>query len=383
MSTLNVLKFDEFYALLQDYISHPMKNGCLGIMGAPGTAKTAGVEFGVAATGKGLSYVPAPLVTPGELLGVGFPTEDRKFTDFLPSRLVLEENVLFVDELPNAPRSTMNVMNRILLNGELYNRKFPQARIWAGNPVTVSQMAEVLPEILVNKSVMFSMDYRYSDLVHFGLNEGYEVVHPVVTAFVAETRDRYLQVKAFTPLQHDGVATPAPGEPFPSPRSFVDLLTDALIRLERGVLAGDVYRAAYATIGAESGKAFGDYYTMSAYLPRASRILAGSNEEFPAKAYIEGKIMGSIQMMAIYMLLAAAHSDKELANACEWVYEKVKAEEFGQEILRVFTAAIHQSRFRMKATSICRGVGERVFGKEVYLPFIKSMLEKDQAAGVF
>lgn len=380
--TLNTLKFSELFATLKDYISHPPRTRCLGILGAPGTGKTDGVEAAAELMGKPLSYVNAPLITPGDLLGAAFPSPDRQWTDFLPSRLLMEDSVLFIDELPNSNHATMNAMNRVLLNGELYGRRFREARIWAGNPSTTSSVAEILPEILINKSTIFVVDYQYSDLLDFALNAGSGRLHPVVAAFIAETRNRYLQVKAYTPYQLEGVATPAPGDPFPSPRSYENL-SDDLRRVEARRVPFDVYRAAYATIGAEAGGAFGDFYTVAEYLPSVQRILAGSNPRFPEAAFVDGKVITTLQIMCLYSILAAVQDEAELSSSCRWVFHNVKIGLFGQELLRTFTTVLMNSRFKDKFTTVCCEVGMTIFGKDQYQKFVSDLIRQDVEVGAF
>jgi hypothetical protein len=344
----NILKYSNLQGLIKDYIQHPPKKGCVGLIGAPGIGKTAGIESMADDLNKKLSYVACPLFTPGDVLGAAWEKNNK--TVFLPTEALDEDAVIFFDELANADRSMQNIANRILLDGELNGRRFKQARFFASNPTSCSEMAEPIPNILVNKTNLYTVDYRWDDMISFITGPHRPNIHPIVAAFIAETKDQFLQVKDWTPLKHGGVATPEVGMPFPSPRAYCDLLSDALYRIDRGLTEITVFDAAYASIGAIAGKAFGDYAVTYKYLPRLSRILAGDYQDFPDSALQGGVALLPLQMMAMFGLLGAAENKAQFGHAVSWIFEQTNKGTLTKDLIRSFAAycrqGVHKEYYR-------------------------------------
>lgn len=379
---LNVIKFDKIQSLIREVISNPMDFGCVGLCGSPGIGKTQVIEDTCAKLKKGLSYVNCNLVSPGDLLGAAFPSSDRTRTEFLPTDMLDENNVIFFDEIANGSRELMNLANRVLLSGEMNRRRFKEARLCAYNPTTVSEMAEELPTILVNKAMLMVVDYRFEDFLRYALGEGYKKIHPGVAAFIAETKDAYLQVKDYTPLKHDGVATPAPGTPFPSPRSY-ELFSGMFKRVETGALDLNSYEVAYSTIGGEAGKKLADYLVCSKYLCSTQKILSGTDEDFPEEAFVDGALMTPIMYMQLYNILAGISGKREMESAAKWVFTKSKAGVMGTETLKVFATALQESRFKDSFASVVGGVGKEILGDKAFSQFMIGTISRDLAAGKF
>jgi len=378
----NVIKFSQVSSLVKEIVAHPMDFGCVGFVGAPGVGKTQVIEDVCAAKKKALSYINCSLVGPGELLGAAFPSEDRRYTDFLPTRMLDEESVIFFDELANGSRELMNLANRVLLSGELNGRRFKQARLFACNPTTVSELAENLPTILVNKAFLEVVDYRWDDFNRYALNEGHKKIHPGVAAFIQETKDACLQVKDYTPMRHDGVEAPEPGNPFPSPRSY-ELFSGMMRRIESGALDLTSYDAAYATVGAVAGKKLADYLTCAKYLPKTPKILAGEDEIFPEEAYIDGNVMTPIQMMTLYNIMAGIQNKTEMAAGSRWLFNQVKHKVLGTELLKTFAAALQESRFKDVFPAVVGEVGKDVLGGAEFSKFMIGAIARDLSAGKF
>lgn len=382
LTPMNVIRFDKVASLVKEVMANPMDFGCVGLCGAPGIGKTKIIEQTAAKLKKGLSYINCTLVSPGDLLGAAFPSTDRKFTDFLPTRMLEENNVLFWDELANASREIMNLANRTMLDGELNGRRFKEARFFAYNPTSVSEMAEELPTILVNKASIFIVDYRYEDFLRFALNEGHKVIHPGVAAFVQEYKDSFLMVKDYTPLKHDGIELPIPGSPFPSPRAY-ELFSGLYKRVESGALDLNTYEVAYSTIGSIAGKKLADYLVCARYLPRVSKILAGDAEVFPEEAYVDGAVITPISMMTLYNILGGISNKSEMENGSKWLFQMVKNNVLGTELLKTYATALQESRFKDTFASVVGGVGKEVLGEQAFGQFMIGAISRDINAGMF
>lgn len=380
--TLNTLLFSQVASLIKEVMAHPMDFGCVGLCGAPGIGKTKIIEQTAEKLNKGLSYINCTLVSPGDLLGAAFPSQDRKYTDFLPTRMLDEKNVIFFDELANGSNEIMNLANRTMLDGDLNGRKFKEARFFAYNPTSVSELANELPSILVNKAALFVVDYRHDDFLRYALNEGHKKIHPGVAAFIAETKGAYLMVKDYHPLKHDGVDLPAPGSPFPSPRAF-ELFSNLYKRVESGAFDLNTYEAAYATLGGVSGKKIADYLVCAKYLPKVSKILAGTAEEFPEEAFVDGSVMTPIAMMTLYNILSATGNKTEMENGSKWLFEMVKKNTLGTELLKTYSAALQESRFRDTYATVVGAIGKDVLGEAAFGDFIAGAIHRDISAGKF
>jgi len=379
---LNVIKFDKVASLVKEVMAHPMDFGCVGLCGAPGIGKTKIIEQTAAKLKKGLSYINCTLVSPGDLMGAAFPSTDRKFTDFLPTRMLDEDNVIFFDEIANGSREILNLANRTMLDGELNGRHFKEARFFAYNPTTVSEMAEELPTILVNKASIFVVDYRYDDLLRFALNEGHKKIHPGVAAFIQETRDSFLMVKDYAPLKHDGVGLPVPGTPFPSPRAY-ELFSGLYKRVESGALDLNTYEVAYSTLGGEAGKKISDYLVCAKYLPKVSKILRGDAEAFPDEAFVDGAVMTPIAMMTLYNIMGGISDKTEMENGSRWLFEMVKKNTLGTELLKTYTTALQNSRFKDSFTAVVGGVGKEIIGDKAFGQLMMGAISRDLDAGRF
>ena len=379
---LNTLKFSQVASMVKEIMAHPMDFGAVGLCGAPGIGKTQIIEDTAAKLGKGLSYVNCTLVSPGDLLGAAFPSADRKFTDFLPTRILDESNVIFFDELANSSREILNLANRTLLSGELNGRRFKEARFFAYNPTTVSTMAEELPEILVNKSAIFVVDYRAADFLRYALNEGHKKIHPSVAAFIAETGEAFLHVKEYHPLKHDGVGLPTPGSPFPTPRAY-ELFSNLYKRVESGAFDISTYEAAYATVGNEAGKRMADYLVCSKYLVSTPKIFDGSMPEFPEDAFVDGNLMSPIAYMSIYNMLGAINSKKDMEESARWMFTMSKKNIIGTEMLKVYAQALQESRFKDTFVQVVSTVGKDVLGDAGFGKFMIGTIQRDLTAGKF
>lgn len=355
LANVNVIRYGQLTALITSFIQNPPKKGCLGIIGAPGTGKTAGVEGICKLLNEKLSYLALPLYTPGDILGAAWEKDGK--TVFLPADVLDEDAVIFLDELPNADRSMQNIANRILLDHELNGRHFTKAMIFAGNPTACSEMADPLPNILVNKSVLFEVDYRAEDFLAYATGPMRPNLHPLVPAFIAETKEAYLQVKDWTPLKHGGVPTPEVGSPFPSPRSY-EALSGMLYRIDGG-LDLTAFDAAYATLGAVAGKAFGDYAVCFVYLPSIRKILNGENEQFPEKALMGGVALLPLQMMVMFGCLGAASDKEEFQNATKWIFKQVEAGILTKDLVRAYA-------------SYCRHGAHKEYYREVLQKYAKT-----------
>ena len=379
---LNTLQFSAVASLVKEVMANPMDFGCVGLCGAPGIGKTKIIEQTAEKLGKGLSYINCTLVSPGDLMGAAFPSADRKYTDMLPTRMLDEKNVIFFDEIANGSREIMNLANRTMLDGELNGRRFKEARFFAYNPTTVSELSEELPTILVNKAAIFVVDYRHGDFLRYALNEGHKKIHPGVAAFIAETKDAYLSVKDYHPLKHDGVATPVPGTPFPSPRAY-ELFSNLYRRVESGAFDLNTYETAYATIGGEAGKKLADYLVCAKYLPKVSRILSGATEEFPEEAFVDGSVMTPIAMMTLYNILGGISNKSEMEKGSKWLFEMVKAGTLGTELLKTYAAALQESRFKDSFATVVGAVGKEVLGAKEFGAFMIGAISRDLTAGKF
>lgn len=375
----NIIRYSQLTGIVRDFIKHPPKKGCIGIIGAPGIGKTQGIEDAAHEAGKGISYIAAPLYTPGDLLGAAFPIgidapETHGKTKFLPTEVLEEGNVIFFDELPNADRPMQNIANRILLDAELNKRRFPEARIFAGNPPECSEMADPLPNILVNKAFLFQVDYRWDDFIRYATGATRRNIHPLVVAFINETKDRYLQVKDFTPTKHAGVATPAVGSPFPSPRSY-DLLSELLHRIDRG-LDMEIFDAAYSTIGSEAGKAFGDYAVTYKFLPKLSDVVTGKGGEFPAPAMNGGVVLLPLQMMSVFGLIGAADGKTQFRHGVEWLFEQFNKGTVTKDLVRSFWTHASGSHHKEYAREVMQEVAKKLMkDPKALVEFIKDVLD--------
>ena len=370
----NVLKFGQLAGLVKDYIQHPPKKGCLGLIGAPGIGKTQNIETTADDLNKKLSYVACPLYTPGDMLGAAWERDNK--TVFLPTEVLDEDAVIFFDELANADRAMQNIANRILLDGELNGRRFKQAKMFASNPTSCSEMAEPIPNILVNKSLLFQVDYRWDDLMSYIVGPQRPNVHPIIAAFIAETKDQYLQVKNWTPLKHGGVDEVEIGTPFPSPRSYTDLLSDALYRIDRGLDCITVFDAAYASIGSVAGKAFGDYAVTYKYLPRLSRILMGEHQDFPDTALQGGIALLPLQMMAMFGLLGAAENKNQFGHAVAWIFEQTNKGTLTKDLIRSFAAYCRQGAHKEYYRETLQGYAKKhMKDPKELVAFLKDIME--------
>jgi hypothetical protein len=379
---LNVIRFDKVQNLIREVIGNPLDFGCVGLCGEPGIGKTQIIEDTAAKLKKGLSYVNCTLVSPGDLLGAAFPSSDRKYTEFLPSRILDENNVIFFDEIANGSNEVLNLANRTLLSGELNGRRFKEARLFAYNPTTVSEMAQELPTILVNKAAIFVVDYTSEDFLRYALGDGHKKIHPGVAAFIAETGERYMRVKDYHPLKREGVALPTPGSPFPSPRAL-ELFSSLYKRVEMGSIDMTSYEVAYATLGAEAGKKLADYLVCSKYLCSTQKILAGNEEKFPEEAFVDGALMTPIMYMQLYNLLASINDKRGMENAAKWVFTQTKQEIMGTETLKVFATALQESRFKDSFASVVGGVGKEILGEKQFSQFMIGAITRDLNAAKF
>ena len=369
----NIIKFDQVASVVKDFILNPPKKGCLGLIGAPGIGKTQGIEDAVDAANKNISYIACPLFTPGDILGAAWEKDGK--TVFLPTEALSEHNVIFFDELMNSDRSMQNLANRILLDGELNGRRFPQARIFASNPTTCSALSEPLPNILVNKSILFNVDYRWEHFIQYVTGPLRPKIHPIVAAFIAETKDQFLQVKDWTPLKHAGVATPEVGSPFPSPRSY-DLLSTLLYRIDAQSVDLSTFDAAYATIGAQAGKSFGDYAVTYKYLPRLSKILTGDYQDFPDTALQGGQALLPLQMMAMFGLLGAAEDKTQFTHAVAWIFAQTEKGVLTKDLIRSFAAYCRQGSHKEYYRDVLQGYAKKhMKDPKLLVAFLKDIME--------
>ena len=236
-SHLNIIAFNKVAPILKDYIEHPGDMGCLGLMGEPGVGKTSIYRQVVRDCGFSGNYFNAGMMTLGELSGCAAPNKEFTHTVMLPLAHFDPTQPSMVDELTNSPdRSVFTGLSNFLVEGVIpgHPHVYNQARIYACNPPGCSELAEDLPRIILNRGDLFLVDYEHTDFLNYAFNEGIKKIHPVVAAFIQETKENYLHVKEFTPRKLYGVELPAPNTPFPSARAF-ELLSKGLYRMERGV----------------------------------------------------------------------------------------------------------------------------------------------------
>lgn len=383
---INVIKFNQLLPILKDQIEHPSDMGVLGLIGAPGVGKTAIIRQAAKECGTDLSYVNAGNVTLGDLMGCAMP--DKAFTNTVylpPAELLNPDLPLFVDELTNfSDRGVACALSNLLLEGHIpgHKARYNKARFYACNPPAFSDLAEDIPRILVNRGPIYMVDYDYQDFINYALNAGAKRVHPFVAAFVQETKNKYLFVKDFTVGKKDGVSMPAPSSPYPTPRAM-ELFSDRLWRMERG-LPTTAYDEAYACLGSESGKAAGDMYAVYQYLPRVSDILAGKRADFPTKAFQPGtdKVLGPLQMMAVFGILGSSEDAEQYTHGCEWLFDQLKKETVGRELLRTFSDASRTSIHKGYCTDVLNKLGSKAMGKE-WVNFLVGSLRASKEAANF
>jgi hypothetical protein len=386
MSQLNIIKFNKMGAIIKDWVKNPNPNiGVMGFMGAPGIGKTSIIRQACVEAGKELSYINAGIITMNDLMGCATPDADFRHTRFLPPQGLLDaNNPLFIDELTNfSDRSVACALSNLLLEGIIpgHPTRYNEARMYACNPTGVSELAETIPRILVNRGALYMIDYEYADFVNYALNVGVKRVHPVVASFIQETKENYLHVKEFTCSKRAGVETPGPDEPFPTPRAY-ELLSDRLWRMERG-LPTSVFEEAYATIGSTAGKVFGDHWAMSAYMPKVSDILAGKNPQFPEKAFKASTVMSPIQGMVVFGILGAAEDVEQFRNGCEWLFAQLKKETVGRELLRTFADAAKDSVHRAYQHECLNALGSKAMGAKDWTQFLLGSLKSAKEASNF
>ncbi len=378
---LNQISFETYLNILESIVTNPPKNGCTGFFGGPGVAKTQGLQSVCAKMGKSLSLVVSPLVSVGDLMGCAFPDYDTSRTVFLGTELLDEKSVIAFDELNNADKTIHNAACTVLETGWLHKRKFEEARVWMANPTAVSELADTLPRILMNRGDCYILNYTIADLMKFALNEGRERFHPYVLAFLQETGDRYLQVKKFTPTEHDGVEIPELDMPFPSPRSW-ERLSERLHRRDNG-LNIPMSTLAYANVGDTAGKAFTDYTAYSEYVPSVRDVINGKEVNFPEKSKLDGVILGPVQCMTVFSLLSVAASKKEFQVGSDWIVRKTQAGEIGRDLFRTFLQMCPGTAHKPYFAPVVRDLLDKHFPKKEAEAWVREIVKTAASAQAF
>ena len=382
--SINIIPFRKLQPIIMDWMQHPAEIGCMGLIAEPGIGKTSLWRQCIRDLALKGSYFNAGMMSLADLLGCATPNQEFTHTLFLPHMEFDPEGHVLVDELTNAPdRGTFTGLSNLLLEGRIpgHPHTYNKSRMFACNPTGTSDLAEDLPRILVNRSVLYGIEYEYTDFLNYALNEGVRKIHPVVAAFIQETRDNYLHVKEWTPNKKAGVDTPAPNSPFPTPRAY-ELLSDRLWRMERGVPTS-VFEEGYATVGEVAGKHFGDYYSVAKYLPKVSNILDGQAEDFPQAAFKSGKVLGPLQMMVVFSLLASAQDQDQFVNGCTWLFAQLKKETVGRELLRTFADAAKDSIHKSYQHDVLNALGSKAMGGKEWTGFLLGSLKSAKEASNF
>ena len=106
----------------------------------------------------------------------------------------------------------------------------------------------------------------------------------------------------------------------------------------------------------------------------------GDAEVFPNAAIKAGKVMGPLQMMTAFSLLSSAEDHDQFVNASTWLFQQLKKDIVGRELLRTYTETAKESIHRDYQHSVLNAVGTKVMGAAEWTKLLLGSLKEQNEA---
>ena len=246
------------------------------LWGAPGVGKSDGIRQIAKriskATGKRVDVTDVRLLlyTPADLIGIPVADKERKFANWLRPHIFNMDsspdciNILFLDELSEAPRTIQSTAYQICLDRRVGEHAFPEncIVIGAGNRATDRAVSYNMPKALCNRLMHFLVEPSYTEWKKWALDNGID--------------DRIIGYLGF---DNSMLCTEPEGKdsPYPTPRSwsFVSQMISGFDCPE------DVHILVSGCIGIDAALSFENWCKIYHDLPKIEDILMGKCRIYP------------------------------------------------------------------------------------------------------